>query len=101
MESVISYTSVASLDTLQRVLVAVDFQIDWSVLTIRESQGELEQSSLPQGLFLARNTTLPRLQIEASPARRTNGLCVETEGMVSSPLLALLLESVLTQRHVS
>lgn len=68
--------------------------------TIGEDNTQLEQSSLPQGLLLAWYATLPYLQIKHTSLRITLGLCVETEGMITSPLLPLLLEAHLTQSHV-
>lgn len=66
---------------------------------IGEDHAQLEQASLPHRLLLAWNTALPNLQIK-NTSRVALRLRIETKGMVSSPLLSLLLESVLTERHV-
>jgi len=68
-------------------------------LTIGKNHAELEQSSCPECIVLARNTAFPDLQIEDT-LRISLRLCEKTERMITSPLLALLLESVLTQRHL-
>jgi hypothetical protein len=69
-------------------------------LTIRENNAQLEQSTLPQGLLLAGYATLPDLQIKDASLGVPLGLCVETERVITSPLLSLLLEAHLTQSHV-
>lgn len=67
--------------------------------TIREDHAHLEQTTLPERLVFAGDTTFPYFQIKHT-------LCIalrfrkEAKWMVSSPLLALLLESVLAQRHL-
>jgi hypothetical protein len=68
-------------------------------LTIREDNAQLKQSALPKSLLLAWYATLPDLQVKYT-LRIALGLCVETEGMITSPLLPLLLEAHLTQCHV-
>lgn len=70
-----------------------------SKLTVREDHAQLEQASLPHRLLLAWNTALPNLQIKNTGCVALR-LCIETKRMVSSPLLSLLLESVLAERHV-
>jgi hypothetical protein len=69
-------------------------------LTIREDNTQLEQSTLPQSLLLAWYATLPDLQIKDTCLRVSLGFCVEAEGVITSPLLPLLLEAHLTQSHV-
>lgn len=69
-------------------------------LTIGEDNTQLEQSTLPQGLLLSWYATLPDLQIKDASLGIALGLCVETERMITSPLLPLLLEAHLTQSHV-
>ena len=69
-------------------------------LTIREDNAQLEQTTLPQGLLLAWYATLPDLQIKHACLRIPLGLCVETERVITSPLLSLLLEAHLTQSHL-
>ena len=69
-----------------------------SLLTIGKDNAQLEQTALPQSLFLAGNATLPNLQIKDSlsiPLR----FRVEAKWMITSPLFSLLLKSVHTQRH--
>ena len=61
-------------------------------LTIREDNAQLEQTTLPQGLLLPWDTTLPGLQIE-NALRIAHRFCVETKWMVSSPGLSLLPEA--------
>lgn len=60
------------------------------VLTFGENNAQLEESSLPQGLLLTRDTTLPGLEIE-NALTISLWLCVESEWMVSTPLLSLFL----------
>lgn len=54
--------------------------------TIRECDGQLEQTTLPDCLFLARNTTFPNLQVEHTLLVLL-GTGIEAKGMVLSPLL--------------
>ena len=95
-----SYTWVALLGILQ--YRSAFYYMNGCVVqfTIGEDNTQLEQSSLPQGLLLAWYATFPYLQIKHTSLRITLGLCVETEGMITSPLLPLLLEAHLTQSHV-
>ena len=85
-------------------------------LTIWKYDFELEQTSFPESLLFARNTTFPTLEIHGTVF--TLGFGEEAERVVAPPLLAgrlssdiqvcyelrcsprpLLLQSVLTQRH--
>lgn len=68
------------------------------VLTFGENDAQLEKSSLPQSLLLAWDTALPCLEIE-NALTISLWLCVEAEWVVSTPLLAFLLETVLAERH--
>ena len=86
-------------------------------LTVWKCHHELELSILPNGLLLSGNTTLPNLEIKHTlgvPLR----LRIKAKGMILTPLLSdvwsagfdvvaprqvhvpLLLETILTQRHV-
>jgi hypothetical protein len=67
-------------------------------LTIREGNVQLEQTALPERLFLAGYATIPNLQIEDSLSVALR-FCIKSKRMITSPLFALLLESVHTQRH--
>jgi hypothetical protein len=67
---------------------------------VRELDFKLEETTLPQSLFLARDGTLPLLEIEAT-LRVLCGLCDEAEGVIFAPLLSLLRETVGTERHGS
>lgn len=67
---------------------------------VRELDLELEEATLPQSLFLARNGALPLLKIETALGVLC-GLCDEAEGMIFAPLLSLFRETVGTERHGS
>jgi hypothetical protein len=68
-------------------------------LTIGKDHAQLEQAASPKRIVLAWYAALPDLQIK-NTLRITLGFREETEGMIASPLFALLLEPVLTERHV-
>lgn len=84
------YTLVASWGILRAMSAFVQCSATEDWRTIRKDQCDFEQTPLPQRLLLARYTTLPRFEIEAA-LRVASGFGVESERMVSSPLLALLL----------
>lgn len=65
---------------------------------VRELDLKLEEATLPQSLFLARDRALPFLEIETA-LRVLCGLCDEAEGMIFAPLFSLFRETVLTERH--
>lgn len=69
------------------------------ILTIREDHTQLEEPALPEGLFLARDSALPGLEIQQTLCISLR-LRIETKGVVSSPLLALLIQTIHAQRHV-
>lgn len=56
-------------------------------LTLRERNRHLEKTAFPYGLFLARDTTFPHLEVQRAVLRPLR-LCVETKGMVLAPLFA-------------
>lgn len=56
------------------------------LLTLRERDGQLEQAAFPDGLFFARDTAFPVFQIQ-NTLLCTGGLGVETERVVTPPLL--------------
>jgi hypothetical protein len=58
------------------------------VLTIRESNGQLEESTRPNCVLFTRNSALPVFDIEYTLFGAL-GLGVEPERMVSSPLLPI------------
>ena len=66
--------------------------------TVREDHAQLEEAAFPQRLLLAWNTAFPRLQIEDA-LRVALRLRIEAKRVISSPLLALFVEPVHTQRH--
>lgn len=68
-------------------------------LTIWKDHAQLEEPALPKSLLFPRYATLPHFEIE-NTLRITLRFCVETERVIASPLLAFLIESVHTQRHV-
>jgi hypothetical protein len=68
------------------------------VLTIWEDHAQLEQAPLPQSLLLARYATLPSLEIKKTLSIALR-LGIEPKRVVSSPLFALLVQPVHTQRH--
>ena len=59
---------------------------------------QLEETALPQSLFLAGDRALPLLKIEAA-LRVLCRLCDEAKGMILAPLFSLFRETVLTERH--
>lgn len=67
---------------------------------VRELDLELEEATLPQSLFLARDGALPLLKIETALGVLC-GLCDEAEGVILAPLLSLFRETVGTERHGS
>lgn len=86
-----SYTWVVSWDILP-IEVSISRQSHGShggfaVLTIRESDRQLEQASLPHGLVFASNAALPVLQVKDA-LFGARGLRIEAKGMIPSPLLA-------------
>lgn len=58
------------------------------ILTIWEDKFHLEDSSLPQSIFLSGNGTLPALEVQ-SALRSLLGLCDKAEGVVATPLLTV------------
>lgn len=76
-----------------------EFALGWlRGILIRESHGEFEQAALPDRFLLAGNSALPVLEVEDA-FLGSRGLRIEREGMITTPLLAFLLESVLAQSH--
>jgi hypothetical protein len=60
--------------------------LECASLTIGEHQGQFEETALPECLHLARNSTFPGLQVQATLGS-SRGLCDKAEGVVTSPLL--------------
>jgi hypothetical protein len=62
--------------------------LEWEVMhTVRKGNGQLEETPLPDRLLLARNPTIPLLQIETA-SRKSRRPREEAEGVVFPPLLS-------------
>lgn len=55
--------------------------------TLGEGEGHFKKPALPQRLLLARDSTLPRLEIQNARLRVTLWFSVEAKGVVAAPLL--------------
>lgn len=62
----------------------------FSRILVRECHSQLEQTSVPDCVGLARNSYIPLLQI-CKTVGASAWLCEETKWMVLAPLLSLLL----------
>lgn len=81
-----TYILAASSGTLRKLSAPVLTKDRSRMLTIWENDAQLEQTSFPQCLVFARDTTLPVLQVEYA-LRVALRFCVEPERVVSAPLL--------------
>lgn len=67
--------------------VNISIALGRCLLTIRESHLHFEKSTFPKRVGLARNRTLPSLQVEAALGIAC-GLCDKSEWVIATPLLS-------------
>jgi len=65
---------------------------------IRKRECELEQATLPNGLFLPWYAHFPILEVKDAVGA-SDGSCKKAERMIATPLFPLLLEAIEAERH--